>query len=91
MASTEPAYERLGAKVLSLPDVIAHETSLSQVLFNLLGNAVKFVSPGTIQKIRVWTERRDEQVRLWVEDNGIGIKPEHQRRLFGMFERIHPH
>jgi signal transduction histidine kinase len=31
-----------------------------------------------------------KQARLWIADNGIGIKPEHQSRLFGMFERIHP-
>jgi len=29
-------------------------------------------------------------VRLWIEDNGIGINPEHQSRLFGLFQRIHP-
>ena len=36
----------------------------------------------------MWSELRGDQVRLWVEDNGIGIKPEHQDRLFGMFERL---
>jgi signal transduction histidine kinase len=29
-------------------------------------------------------------VWLWVEDNGIGIKPEYQKRIFGIFERVHP-
>jgi signal transduction histidine kinase len=37
----------------------------------------------------VWTEARGDKVRVWVADNGIGIKPEFQHRLFGMFERIH--
>jgi PAS domain S-box-containing protein len=74
-----------------LPSVMAHEASLSQAISNLLNNAVKFVAPGTRPRVRIRAERRDGQVRLWVEDNGIGIQPKHQHRLFGMFERVHPH
>ena len=73
-----------------LLDVIAHESSLSQAVSNLLSNAVKFVGPGTMPQIQMWTEPRDGRVRLWVADNGIGIKPQYQHRLFGMFERLHP-
>ena len=29
-------------------------------------------------------------VRIWIEDNGIGIAPQYQNRLFGMFERVNP-
>ena len=72
-----------------LPEVIAHEPSLQQAIANLLSNAVKFVNRDELPKVHVWTELIGENVRLWVEDNGIGIKPEHQQRLFGMFERIH--
>jgi signal transduction histidine kinase len=56
----------------------------------LLNNAIKFVAPDTKPKIRLWTERRNGEVRFWVEDNGIGIKPEYQHRLFNVFERVHP-
>ncbi len=72
-----------------LPSVMAHEPSLAQVISNLLANAVKFVPPGETPRIRVHAENGGARVRLWVEDNGIGIKPEHQNRLFGVFQRIH--
>ena len=71
-------------------DVLAHESGLMQALSNLLGNAVKFMEPGVIPKIRIRSELRGSDVRLWVEDNGIGIAPEYQHRLFGMFERVLP-
>jgi len=74
----------------ALMPVVGHEASLSQAISNLLNNAVKFIAPGTKPRIRVWTERRNGEVRLWVEDNGIGIKPEYQHRLFNVFERVHP-
>jgi PAS domain S-box-containing protein len=73
-----------------LPEVHAHEPSLTQVVSNLLDNAVKFVPPERRPRVRVWAERRADTTRIWFEDNGIGIQPELQGRLFGMFERVHP-
>jgi signal transduction histidine kinase len=55
----------------------------------MLDNAVKFVAPGVKPRVRVWTEPRADKVRLWIEDNGIGIEAESQKRLFFMFERLH--
>jgi len=72
-----------------LQPVIGHEPSLTQAISNLLANAVKFVRPGVTPAVNVWTEAQSAHVRLWIQDNGIGIKPEYQSRLFGMFERIH--
>jgi signal transduction histidine kinase len=62
---------------------------LTQIVSNLLGNAIKFVASGTRPQVKVWTEERGERVRLWVEDNGIGIDPEYQARIFRVFERLH--
>jgi PAS domain S-box-containing protein len=72
-----------------LPSVIAHRPTLMQVLTNLLSNALKFVAPETRPQVRVFAEARDPRVRLWVEDNGLGIAPEHQTRIFLPFERLH--
>ena len=72
-----------------LPDVIGHEPSLSQVVSNLLSNAVKFVAPGVKPEVVIHCQQNEGRVRLWIDDNGIGIEPEHQGRLFGMFERLH--
>lgn len=72
-----------------LSAVYGHQTILIQVLNNLFANAIKFVAPSVTPKIKVYTEQRNGGVRLWVEDNGIGIQPEYQERIFGIFERLH--
>ena len=72
-----------------LPKVRAHEATLGQILANLLSNALKFVPQGVQPRVRFGGDRGDSMIRLWVEDNGIGIPPEHQRRVFRVFERLH--
>jgi signal transduction histidine kinase len=72
-----------------LARVMAHRTVFGQVLANLLTNAVKFVAPDTPPRVRIWTELRGDWVRLGVDDNGIGIVPEHRERIFRAFERLH--
>jgi PAS domain S-box-containing protein len=70
--------------------VLGHELSLTQVLSNLLGNAVKYVAPDVRPLVRVSTEPRGERVRIWVEDNGIGIPRAAQEKVFEIFHRLHP-
>lgn len=73
-----------------LTDVLAHEVSLGQALTNLLNNSVKFVAPGVHPVIQVRTETNGPLVRLWIEDNGVGIDPAQHERIFKMFERLNP-
>ena len=72
-----------------MPRVLGHRATLFQALTNLVTNAVKFVAPGTRPSVRIRADRRDGRVRLWVEDNGIGIAAEHHERIFRVFERLH--
>ena len=67
--------------------VAGHMGSLTQCISNLLTNAVKFVSPGTSPHVSIWTESIDSDVLIYIHDNGIGIPPAHQKRIFSMFER----
>ncbi len=69
--------------------VLGNRTILLQVVNNLLSNAIKFTALDAKPQIHIWTENRDDYVRLWIEDNGIGIKPQHQERIFQVFERLH--
>jgi signal transduction histidine kinase len=73
-----------------LHKVIAHEPSLMQCVNNLLSNAVKFVLPGVVPRVAVRSELVGQDVRLWVEDNGIGISPADQERIFALFGRLNP-
>lgn len=72
-----------------LPQVLADPVVLAHVMGNLLTNAVKFRREGEPARVRVRGVRDGERVSLWVEDQGIGIAPEHRERIFGAFERLH--
>ncbi|BDA69370.1 hypothetical protein CAL7716_035360 [Calothrix sp. PCC 7716] len=92
------ALKQLGASIKekhalitidTLPLVMAHRPTLMQVITNLISNAIKFVEPATQPKVHIYAHEQQNSVYLWVEDNGIGIAPEHQERIFRVFERLH--
>jgi len=71
-----------------LPTVLGNEAALTQCFSNLLHNAVKFVTPGTKPRVRISAEEKGERVRFWIADNGIGIKPNYFKTIFGIFQRL---
>ena len=76
-------------KIPPWPTVMAHASTLRQVLVNLISNAVKFVASGA-PHVRIRAEERPNGiVRVWVEDNGIGIPAEFHERIFNVFQRLH--
>jgi PAS domain S-box-containing protein len=101
LVETYPNLHPDGAEICiegELPTVLGNEALLTQCFSNLLANAVKFVRPGVKPCVRVWAEMMKgtkprgngdgEMVRIWVEDNGIGIPKAGQVRLFCMFQRL---
>lgn len=57
-----------------------------EIVYNLCDNAIKYNLPGG--KVEIMVDRKDEEAVLCVKDNGIGIAPEHQSRVFERFYRV---
>ncbi|MGL6112727.1 MAG: ATP-binding protein [Rubrivivax sp.] len=66
--------------------VLANRERLKQVLLNLLSNAIKHNQRGV--QVRVRCEHHGDALRIVVCDNGAGMDPQQQRRLFHAFERL---
>ena len=72
-----------------LPEVLGHLATVVLLINNLVSNALKFTPPGVQPEIRIGAEAAAGYIRLWVQDNGIGIAPEHLEKVFGAFQRLH--
>jgi len=70
-----------------LPVVHIQPTHLRQLLQNLIANALKFCAEKP--RIHIGVTRESDCWRFCVRDNGIGIAPEHQGKLFAIFQRLH--
>jgi len=84
------AIEASHAKITyaNMPTVKADEGQLLQLFQNLIENAIKFRSDKP-PAIHVSAERGEGEWVFSVKDNGIGIDPKYQNRLFVVFQRLH--
>jgi len=87
----EGAISETGAKIsaASLPSLPVHGMHLQQIFQNLIGNAIKYRSPERRPIVHVAAERQNARWIFAVSDNGIGIDPEYQENIFGLFKRLH--
>ena len=83
------AQERVGIEVQVDPEVSeirSDESKLKQILFNLVGNAIKFTPDGGLVKITVTLI--NDRVQIAVADTGIGISKEDQKVIFEKFRQV---
>jgi PAS domain S-box-containing protein len=90
LATLGPAIAEAGADVTHapLPTVRADAVQIGQLLQNLVANAIKFHGPQA-PRVHVGAERGEDEWVFSVRDNGIGIAPEYQERIFVIFQRLH--
>ncbi len=72
----------------SLPTIFADKNQMLQVLQNLITNAIKFRGEKS-PEINITAKKYKNNWKFSVTDNGIGIKPEHQKQIFDVFKRLH--
>jgi two-component system, chemotaxis family, sensor kinase Cph1 len=73
----------------ALPTVDADPLQMTQLLQNLIGNAIKFQGDKERPQVKIYSRLCGDHVELSVEDNGVGFEEEHLERIFAPFERLH--
>jgi PAS domain S-box-containing protein len=88
--SLKGSLEESGARITydGLPTVPIDEVHLEQLFQNLISNGVKYRADRA-PSIHVAAEQRGAEFVFCVSDNGIGIAPQYQERIFGLFKRLH--
>ncbi len=92
LAAMKFQLDEAGAEVRieSLPICEADSAQTSQVFANLLDNALKYRDPKRPMRVVIRGAVRDGQAVYEVADNGVGIAPEHQAKVFEIFHRLNP-
>ena len=91
LADLEVSIGESGAEITAdpLPSILGDQIQITHVFENLISNAIKFRKDDCPPKIHVSCGRDSGSWRISVSDNGTGIRPRYQERIFGMFKRAH--
>ena len=71
-----------------MPEVYADPGRLREIFQNLIDNAAKFMGEQPRPRIEIGAAREGDSIRCYVRDNGAGIDPDYQQRVFKLFERL---
>ena len=72
-----------------LPKLLANETLLTSIFYNLIGNGIKYCKKGQTPQIHVSVKENENEWLFSVKDNGIGIDNAHKDKIFMIFNRLH--
>ena len=93
IANLHAAITETGAQIeyvaSEMPVVTGDEHQLTRLFQNLISNSIKFRGSEK-PKISICSDKAGNEWLFFVSDNGIGISPRHQERIFQIFQRLHP-
>lgn len=86
----KPSIKESNAEITRkpLPSVMADASQMRQLFQNLISNAIKYRADER-PKIHISAQELEKEWKIAVSDNGIGIDPEHQKKIFDIFSRLH--
>lgn len=77
-------------KINNIPESIQADSTMMRQLFqNLVENAIKFRRPGIAPKVEIGCSSTEDYWNFYIKDNGIGISPEFQEKIFLLFRKLH--
>jgi signal transduction histidine kinase len=91
LVDTYPQFQETRSCIsitVPIPPLLGNRALLTQCFSNLLTNALKFIPSGASPAVQIFAQDKGQRVRVWFQDNGIGISGEDQKKLFQMFQRL---
>jgi PAS domain S-box-containing protein len=87
----QAAIDRANADITldALPTLRGNRAQLTQLMQNLIGNAIKYHEPGASVAVSITAQDDGEAWRIGIADNGIGIAPQYREQIFQPFKRLH--
>jgi len=73
-----------------LPECNGDNSQINRVFSNLVGNALKFLDSSRPGIIKISGRKENKRIFYYIEDNGIGIETEHQKKIFDIFHQLEP-
>jgi two-component system CheB/CheR fusion protein len=74
----------------AMPTIYGDEERIGEVFDNLITNAIRYGCDAEDPRIEIGAEDDDNKYRIFVRDNGQGIRAEQHDKIFGLFQRLHP-
>jgi len=84
--------QNLDGKIVinDLHPCLGDSAQMNHIFMNIIDNAIKYNEPSRQLEISISSEQIDDQIFYKIRDNGIGIKPKQQPKIWQLFHRLNP-